>query len=124
MRSGCLTPLLRRRFACEGSGGEEQHYEFPGLPRDRGRLSSSQQPTQLQLLAVHEMESGDREVCTCIWDFWVKAMLCQSAHVPNHVGQRALTICLSTISGIDYKHDRCGAVFFDFLIFLGLESSF
>ena len=124
MRSAYLASLLRRWFACEGSGGGEQHYEFPGLPRDLGRLSSSQEPTQLQLLAVHEMESCDIEVCTCIWDFWVKAMQCQFAHVENYVGQRALTMCLSTISGMDCKHDRCGTVFLDSLIFLGLESSF
>ena len=112
MRSACLASLLRRWFACEGSGGGEQHYEFPGLPRDRGRLSSSQEPTQLQLLAVHEMESCDIEVCTCIWDFWVKAMQCQSAHVPNDVGrpvvQRALKICLSTIAGRGGRHDHFG----------------
>ena len=85
--SACLASLLRRWFACGGGGGGEQHYEFPGLPRDRGRLSSSNEPTQLQLLAVHEMESCDIEVCTCIWDLWVKAMQCQSAHVPNDVGR-------------------------------------
>ena len=114
MCSACLAFLLRRWFACGGGGGGEQHCEFPGLPRESGRLSSSQERTQLQLLAAHEMESCDSEVCTCIWDLWVKAMQCQSAHVPNHVGQHALTICLSTISGMDCKHDRCGAVLFDF----------
>ena len=119
MRSACLTSLLRRWFACVGSGGGEQHYEFPGLPRDRGRLSSSQEPTQLQLFAVHEMESCDSEVCTCIWDFWVKAIQCQSAHVPDDVGQHALAICLSTISGMDCKRDFCGAVFLDFFLWVG-----
>ena len=71
---------LRRWFACGGGGGGEQHYEFPGLPRDIERLSSSNEPTQLQLLDVHEMESCDSEVCTC-YGIWVKAMQCQPAHV-------------------------------------------
>ena len=93
MRSAYLASLLRRWFACEGSGGGEQHYEFPVLPRDRGRLSSSQEPTQLQILAVHEMESCDVEVCTCIWDFWVKAMQCQFAHVEQDVGVLSQFAC-------------------------------
>ena len=48
------------------------------------------------------------------YGIWVKAMQCQPAHVENHVGQHALTICLSPMSGMDCKHDRCGAVLFDF----------
>ena len=112
MCSACLAFLLRRWFACERAGGGEQHCQFPGLKRESGRLSSSQERTQLQLLAAHEMESCDIEVCTCIWDLWVKAMQCQSAHVPNDVGrpvgQRALKICLSTISGRGGNHDHFG----------------
>ena len=114
MRSSGLTTLLRRWFACGGGGSDSKRHALKGLPREIRRLSSSNEPTQLQLLAVHEMESCDIEVCTRIWELWAKAVQCQSAHVENDVGQHALTICPSTISGMDCKHDRCGAVLFDF----------
>ena len=114
MRSPCLTPLrLGGGLHAEAVEVENSTMNFQGCRATEGDSAAVRSGRSYSFSTCMRWRVVTLRFAHA-FGIWVKAMQFQPAHVENDVGQRALTICLSTMSGMDCKHDRCGAVLFDF----------